>query len=40
MNELHVTKRNGQIEVLYYDKIIQRLQQLWTNYMIIFKHQK
>ena len=31
MNELHVTKRNGQIEVLYYDKIIQRLQQLYPN---------
>ena len=31
MNELHVTKRNGQIEVLYYDKIIQRLQQLYPD---------
>jgi ribonucleoside-diphosphate reductase alpha subunit len=28
MTEMYVTKRSGQTEILYYDKIIQRLQQL------------
>ena len=31
MTELYVTKRNGQPEILYYDKIVQRLQQLYPN---------
>ena len=29
--DMFVTKRNGQTEQLYYDKIIQRLKQLFPN---------
>jgi hypothetical protein len=29
--DLFVTKRNGQTEQLFYDKIIQRLKQLFPN---------
>ena len=29
--EMFVTKRNGQTEELFYDKIIQRLKQLFPN---------